>query len=156
MLKLQYFGHLMWTDDSLEKPLMLGNTEGRRRSGYQRMRWLDDITNAVNMNLGKLREMVRNREAWHAACSCKESDTTGWLNNKNNAKLNHSAVHLKRTQCCKSAILQLNGKKIVQSLKVDCLLSNPSPITLWKLPNLFKSQLLHLKMELIINKNQWN
>ena len=61
-LKLQYFGHLMRTDDS-EKSLMLGNIEGRRRRGHQRMRWQDGITNAMNMNLGKLREMVRDREA---------------------------------------------------------------------------------------------
>ena len=66
-LKLQYFGHLMQTDDSLEKSLMLGKLKGRRRRGYQRTRWLDDITNAMNMNLGKLQEMVRAREAWRAA-----------------------------------------------------------------------------------------
>ena len=62
-LKLQYFGHLIHTDDSLEKSLMLGKIEGRRRRGHQRMRWLDGITDATNMNLGKLREMVRDREA---------------------------------------------------------------------------------------------
>ena len=67
MLKLQYFSHLMWTDDSLEKSLMLGKTEGRRRRGCQRMRWLDGITDAMNMNWGKLQEMVRDREAWDAA-----------------------------------------------------------------------------------------
>ena len=66
-LKLQYFGHLMRTDDSLEKSPVLGKIEGRRRRGCQRMRWLDNITDAMNMNLGKLQEMVRDRGAWHAA-----------------------------------------------------------------------------------------
>ena len=63
MLKLQYFGHLMHTDDSLEKSLMLGKTEGRRRRGHQRIRWLDGVTSAMNMNLGKLWDMVMDREA---------------------------------------------------------------------------------------------
>ena len=67
MLKLQYFGCLMQTDDSLETSLMLRKIEGRKRRGCQRMRWLDSITYAMNMNLGQLREMVRDRESWCAA-----------------------------------------------------------------------------------------
>ena len=67
MLKLQYCGHLMQRTYSLEKSLMLGKVEGRRRRGRQRMRWLDGINDAMDMNLGKLREMVRDRETWHAA-----------------------------------------------------------------------------------------
>jgi len=96
--KLQNFGHLMWRTDSLEKTLMLGWIEGRRRRGWQRIRWLDGITNLIDMSLSKLQVLVMDRKAW-GCCSpwgCKESDMTEQLNW---TELIHTLMYMPNKMC---------------------------------------------------------
>ena len=116
-LKLQYFGHLMWRADWLEKTLMLGKIEGGRRRGWQRTRWLDGITDSMDMSLSKLWEMVIDKEAWHAA---PHGVTKSWAQLSDWTELNKISIRTVWVQFCslQQSAPQLNGFKVFSSC--DC------------------------------------
>jgi len=97
-MKLQYFGHLVWRTDSLEKTLMLGGIRGRRRRGRQRMRWLDGITDLMDMSLSELRELVMDREAWRAAIHGVEKSRT-WLSDSTELNWTELNMQFREKKC---------------------------------------------------------
>ena len=130
-LKLQYFGHLMWRVDSLEKTLMLRGIGGRRRRGQQKMRWLDGITDSMDMTLGELRELVMDREAWHTAIHgvaksrTQPSDWTEMNQTNSPGEIQFPQLWTQKKFPC--VIIILNTFNMIDNIHKSCFIESKNP-----------------------------